>query len=424
MKMKLALCFAICGFSLALASSASGALYTENFDDGMASTRWTAQAGKGFDVANNLVPMDTNFDNMPFPVDGVNDNVAGFSFDYSTVGIPSAPHSTGGSTTGLKMQASLFSAALGGFSANPNGLNLTGDYVVTFDHWANTIGPMPAGGSGSTNLSTFGILTTGTASESILSSDGVFFGYTGDGESSADYRAYSVEDTNSYDGTAAEPHATYHAGTRNVPGSVGGVPGAGEATTYNPAFGTGRTAPQAQIDIFGPMGTATADQSGIINSGAAGFRWNEHEIKKVGNSVTWTVNGVLLITVDMTNFATPTLGGNLSFGHSDINRTSSADPAAADLLFSLVDNIEVNAFVAGVPGDFDGDLDVDGRDFLAWQRGESPNGTPGGPVSAGDLAVWQGAYNGGALSAVTVPEPATLVSLLGATLLLGLRRRA
>src|SRR5262245_39274161 len=38
-------------------------------------------------------------------------------------------------------------------------------------------------------------------------------------------------------------------------------------------------------------------------------------------------------------------------------------------------------------GDFDGDGDVDGRDFLVWQRGGSPN-----PLSAGDLAQWQANY--------------------------------
>jgi hypothetical protein len=46
---------------------------------------------------------------------------------------------------------------------------------------------------------------------------------------------------------------------------------------------------------------------------------------------------------------------------------------------------EVQAALAS--GDFDGDGDVDGRDFLRWQRGNSPN-----PLSSGDLALWQEQY--------------------------------
>lgn len=50
------------------------------------------------------------------------------------------------------------------------------------------------------------------------------------------------------------------------------------------------------------------------------------------------------------------------------------------------------AAVASNPGDFDGDGDADGNDFLVWQRGGSPNGVPGVSVSAADLIAWQGAY--------------------------------
>jgi hypothetical protein len=61
----------------------------------------------------------------------------------------------------------------------------------------------------------------------------------------------------------------------------------------------------------------------------------------------------------------------------------------------------------GVDGDFDGDGDVDGRDFLAWQRGESPTA-----FSPADLLEWQTAYNGGALSGLNaVPEPGSLLIL-------------
>jgi hypothetical protein len=57
--------------------------------------------------------------------------------------------------------------------------------------------------------------------------------------------------------------------------------------------------------------------------------------------------------------------------------------------------------------DFDGDGDVDGRDFLAWQRGESPN-----PFNAEDLELWQAGY-AAAIAIFSVPEPATAV-LVGA----------
>jgi hypothetical protein len=50
--------------------------------------------------------------------------------------------------------------------------------------------------------------------------------------------------------------------------------------------------------------------------------------------------------------------------------------------------------------DFDSDGDVDGRDFLVWQRGQSPN-----PHSTEDLELWQTGF-AAALSAVSVPEPA------------------
>ena len=76
---------------------------------------------------------------------------------------------------------------------------------------------------------------------------------------------------------------------------------------------------------------------------------------------------------------------------------------------------------SGTPGDFDGDGDVDGRDFLVWQRGGSPN-----PLSSGDLAAWKANYGAGSLVAAStsVPEPATWLGLMSAALaVLSLRRR-
>ncbi len=62
-------------------------------------------------------------------------------------------------------------------------------------------------------------------------------------------------------------------------------------------------------------------------------------------------------------------------------------------------------------GDFDGDLDVDGDDFLKWQRGESPF-----PFSATDLADWETFYGTVApqpsSAGAAVPEPASGLGLM------------
>jgi hypothetical protein len=75
---------------------------------------------------------------------------------------------------------------------------------------------------------------------------------------------------------------------------------------------------------------------------------------------------------------------------------------------------------AGLVGDFNGDLTVDGADFLAWQRGESLN-----PLSSTDLQDWQSNYGatGSNVAAFAVPEPAALPLAAGAGLSLVWRFR-
>jgi hypothetical protein len=74
-------------------------------------------------------------------------------------------------------------------------------------------------------------------------------------------------------------------------------------------------------------------------------------------------------------------------------------------------------------GDYDNDLDVDGRDFLVWQRSldtttSLPNDRTPGTVTSTDLVDWQANYGAsiGAplapLGSVTVPEPAAAVLML------------
>jgi hypothetical protein len=61
--------------------------------------------------------------------------------------------------------------------------------------------------------------------------------------------------------------------------------------------------------------------------------------------------------------------------------------------------------IAVLPGDFDGDNDVDGRDLLEWQRNPS----------VGNLGDWKANFGTGTLTATSmaVPEPNCLILLFG-----------
>jgi hypothetical protein len=180
---------------------------------------------------------------------GAGTNTANFFFDYSTVGIPSAPNSTGGTTLGLKLGANLNPATapgsgnIPGISVSPTGRSFTGTYRLRFDCWSNYIGPLNVGATGSTELTTFGIMSSGTAANFPGSAEAVWFAATGDGQSSSDYRIYSPERPASYDifpasGNPLDAHATYTAGSRNQ-----------SAALYMATFPAGATAPGSQASI-------------------------------------------------------------------------------------------------------------------------------------------------------------------------------
>ena len=64
--------------------------------------------------------------------------------------------------------------------------------------------------------------------------------------------------------------------------------------------------------------------------------------------------------------------------------------------------------LAITPGDFNFDGQVDGNDFLHWQRGNSPT-----PVSLEDLAGWEANYGPAGSPTYAVPEPSAALFLLG-----------
>jgi exonuclease III len=93
---------------------------------------------------------------------------------------------------------------------------------------------------------------------------------------------------------------------------------------------------------------------------------------------------------------------------------SNEDLAGPDYEYELSLNLQATVTGVGLAGDFDNDGDVDGRDFLVWQR------NPG----VGNLGDWQNNYGTGSLTAtsVAVPEPSIFLTFSAAITLLTVRK--
>jgi hypothetical protein len=280
---------------LAIASQGSAQLFSETFDvDNTAN--WTVNRSTGAN-ANDA------------------GSHADFFFDYSTVGIPSAPGSAGGSTRGLRLDANTIGGIFSGLSVSPTGQSFTGDFVMTAQVWMNFIGPAPVGGSGSTQAGGLGWGTAGaTAQWAASAQDSVHFSATTDGNSSSDWRAYS----------SAAP-------TRYVDGSpVYFAPSTNASHAYYSTFFPGGTPPAAQTALF-------PTQTGTSLTGTIAFGWHTSMLERSGDFLTWSVDGLPIARVDLT---TVTLGGsNILFNYFDTNTTSST--STTGMTFMLVDNIQV-----------------------------------------------------------------------------------
>ena len=127
-----------------------------------------------------------------------------------------------------------------------------------------------------------------------------------------------------------------------------------------------------------------------------------------------STHGELFVGLDT---ATP---GTLSGVITLMPRSTNPNPFSLDLPAMT---LHLTGFVRR-PGDFDNDLDVDGRDFLLWQRGGSPN-----PLSSSDLAEWQAHYGTLGFSAISelsagaVPEPTGSALCLVSLALVATKRR-
>lgn len=290
--------FPICGIAciavliITVSAAQAAPLYSENFD---------------VDPTANWMVNDP----------GLSDVLADFHYDYSAIGVPPAPG--GVSTRGLKMTANNSGGVFSGFSVSPKGQSFSGKYRVMFDIWQNYVGPLGPGGSGTTQLSTYGIGTAGNVAfwPGAATKESVAFATTLDGGSASDFRAYSTAAPTSY----AAGNAVYQA-------PAGAI---NNTDAYYAAF-TGQTAPAAQVGLF-------AGQTGTTDAGETSFKWRKVVIDVANGFANWSIDGLPLAKVDL---STVTLGGgNILFGHSDTNAGSSTDPNDSLLNVTIIDNVVV-----------------------------------------------------------------------------------
>ncbi len=251
-----------------------------------------------------------------------------FAWDYSAVGIPAAPG--GGGTKGMRMQCGNIIVSQDAVSASPLGGNFTGDYRLKFDMWINYNGPMPDGGTGSTQNFDAGVGTSGEGVVWLYSyqppADGVWFSATGDGadgNAGGDYNAV-IGDVIQNDDTGF-----YAAGT--------GTPDSGVRNGSHSFYSLwgGQAAPAAQLALY-------PNQTGVANIGNAGMAWHTVVITKAGDVVTWAIDGITIATVTNTTMPWST---NVFVGYQDLFASGNPSDVPA-MSFGLVDNLKVLSLVA------------------------------------------------------------------------------
>lgn len=177
----------------------------------------------------------------------------------------------------------------------------------------------------------------------------------------------------------------------------------------------------ATIPSVVPLGTAFSFDVMVENAADVVAEIGADEL-----DYTITVTGDLIGSASGTDWA---LGGLNS--HSLQLDTSSAGARSGVVTVSTTSQSAANAlltfpvnFTVGDSADFNQDHDIDGADFLIWQRGLGVGSTwsagdanGDGAVDAIDFAVWETQFGATSASlqqlAIAVPEPSSLLLVLG-----------
>lgn len=222
------------------------------------------------------------------------DYQANFATDYSTYGIPPAPHSNGDST-GLVLtvnKGGLVQAA--GLNAYPTGKTFSGNYALRFDMYL-----MQNGSAGTTEYADFGINHSGTKTNWFRNSGtGVPTGWTYDG-----LWFYAVADASDLGADLAAADFGLLTSPA-VPAALGG-----------PTQLATRLSSQFAQTFHSPPWTAGGGAGSPGNSVSSTTpSWAQVEISQIGNIVQWRINGTVMMTY--TN-KTAYTNGNIMLGYDD-----------------------------------------------------------------------------------------------------------
>jgi hypothetical protein len=241
-------------------------------------------------------------------------------------------------------------------------------------------------------------------------------------------------------------------------GSVGGFSARNlsRSIDYTPVDGTyymsvllGKNAPSTRVDLLAGLGRAQNAETGVFSVEGAWIGFLDGGITfghGPGANLTTLLNAgevpvdetfFALLQIDYTESGSDTVTATVYDGSSSVVASQAfpgLDLDASMGRFSVltqdfgpagaVDEWRfgtelADVMVQPVTGDFDDDGDVDGADFLKWQRGELPN-----PLSASDLALWENQFGTTSTLSATasIPEPSTLLLAALAALRLLMRK--
>ncbi len=267
-----------------------------------------------------------------------------FAWDYSVMGIPPAPNTTDGSTTGLKLDVNVGPSgeqAAAGLTLHTIP-SFTGNYIVKFDAWLNVNGPFPGAGGGSTRFLTAGVGGDGTTQNSThaaipggVAGSGGWVAVTGDGFNALDYRMHKTA------ATQLPSTGQFEAGTHTQTVSPFNDARNANDIYYNQFGGID----VANLPVQGINNGGPAAQTGTTKPGAIGMEWQEIElhVDATGGtggapSMKWYISGLLIGTLDAGVNGSFISDGRITLGFLDPT-ANVADAQAYN--FVVIDNLRV-----------------------------------------------------------------------------------